>query len=116
MTYNFYLSQLRIRVEMCFGKLMMRWRTVCCSLGFSSEVKTKFIWVGAKLHNYVINADNLDFVGTHDYDSGMLGFQALTEDACIHKVNSGYFPIPLEEEEAVNGSCCRQIVCELVER
>jgi hypothetical protein len=31
-SYNFFLSQLRIRVEMAFGRLIAKWRSLRCSL------------------------------------------------------------------------------------
>ena len=40
--YNFYLSQLRIRVEMSFGRLVRKWgilqQTLCCSLKRNSDI------------------------------------------------------------------------------
>ena len=55
--YNFYLSQLHIRVEMTLGRLTCKWRIFRKNLPDQNGCKknTMIIRVGAKLHNYVIN-------------------------------------------------------------
>ena len=57
--YNFYLSQLRIRVEMAFGRMVRKWsilqQKLCCSL----EMNAKIIVACGRLHNFVLlNNDN----------------------------------------------------------
>ena len=68
--YNFYLSQLRIRIEMTFGRLTTKWRIFRTDLPANngSEKNTRIIRVGAKLHNYVINLDQLNFLSVPDVD------------------------------------------------
>ena len=50
--YNFYLSQLRIRVEMSFGRLVGKWgilqQKLCCSLKRNSDI----IVACGRLHNF----------------------------------------------------------------
>ena len=58
--YNFYLSQLRIRIEMAFGRLTTAWRIFRYDLPYSTEKNSQIARVGCKVHNYVINADNLN--------------------------------------------------------
>lgn len=53
-TYNYYLSQLRIRIEMTFGLLTTKWRRLRMTLNCTSEKNAKIIRVCAKLHNYCI--------------------------------------------------------------
>ena len=77
MFYNFYFSQLKIRVEMCFGRLTTKWRIFCSNLDLSSQVNSKIICVGIKLHNYVINADNLNFSNVCYYNFNEIRIQAL---------------------------------------
>ena len=57
-TYNFYLSQLRIRVEMAFGLLTTKWRRLRTNLNFSQPMNALIIRVCFKLHNYCIRMSN----------------------------------------------------------
>ena len=70
--YNFFLSQLRIRIEMAFGRLTTKWRIFRSDLlaANGTETNCKIIRVGAKLHNYVINIDkpNLKSVPVDDLE------------------------------------------------
>ena len=53
--FNFYLSQLRIRVEMAFGRLVRKWAILqgklCCSLVMNSKIITAC----GRLHNFIID-------------------------------------------------------------
>ena len=53
--YNFYLSQLRIQIEMTFGLFVNKWRIFKCTL----QVKLKKCWksflCATRLHNFCIN-------------------------------------------------------------
>ena len=60
LVYNFYLSQLRIRIECCFGRLTSKWRIFRRNLVYSTAKNSLIARIGAKLHNYVINADDLN--------------------------------------------------------
>ena len=62
LTYNYYLSQLRIRIEMAFGRLTTKWRIFRSDLNCSTKKNCQIIRVGIKLHNYVINADNINLM------------------------------------------------------
>jgi hypothetical protein len=52
--FNFYLSQLRIRIEMAFGRLTTKWRRLRTTKNFAPAKNAKIIHVCTKLHNYVI--------------------------------------------------------------
>ena len=57
-SFNFHLSQLRIRIEMAFGRLVGKWRILRSPLQQGSLRKNiEIIMVCATLHNYVINMD-----------------------------------------------------------
>jgi DDE superfamily endonuclease len=58
MTFNFYLSQLRIRIEMCFGLLRTKWGILQEKQKCSLETITAVIECCIKLHNYVILKDD----------------------------------------------------------
>jgi len=53
--YNFYLPQLRIRVEMSFGRLIKKWgillSTLCCSM----QMNSKILVACGKLHIVLMN-------------------------------------------------------------
>lgn len=57
--YNFFLSQLRIRIEMTFGRFVNKWRVFLCPL----RIKLKFIgpifMSATRLHNFCINEEEL---------------------------------------------------------
>ena len=71
------------------------------------------IRVGAKLHNYVINSDNLNFLKVDDDDYDTIGIEPLVNGP---KGNLGYLPIPPEEEEEVDFCRRSRIVEELIMR
>ena len=54
-TYNFHLSQMRIRIEMAFGRLTTKWRIFRRKLEGSTRTNARICRAAAILHNYVIN-------------------------------------------------------------
>jgi hypothetical protein len=69
-TYNFYLSQLRIRIEMAFGLLVTKWRILKSPLQIPVDnIGNIFVSI-TKMHNYCINEGSLDFDSiTKDIDT-----------------------------------------------
>ena len=53
--YNFYLSQMRIRIEMAFGLLCGKWAVLQRRLQLDLKNAGKLFMCCARLHNYVIN-------------------------------------------------------------
>ena len=53
--YNFYLSQLRIRIEMAFGLLTSKWRILRRPLQCKLKHAGKLFLCVARLHNFCIN-------------------------------------------------------------
>jgi DDE superfamily endonuclease len=53
--YNFYQSQMRIRIEMAFGMLVAKWRIFKSPLQHSPASATKIIEAAMRLHNYCID-------------------------------------------------------------
>lgn len=53
--YNFYISQLRIRVEMAFGMMSNRWLILKRPVSVSAKAYGKLILVIGVLHNYCLN-------------------------------------------------------------
>ena len=58
--YNFFLSQLRIRIEMTFGLLQTKWAVLKRNLTTGLETTAKVLEVCARLHNYVIDENKVD--------------------------------------------------------
>ncbi|CAB9502366.1 unknown protein [Seminavis robusta] len=66
--FNFYASQCRIRVEMAFGIMQMKWGILARPLGCSLK---NMLWLAqaiARLHNFCIN-ERLEAAGTVDNDT-----------------------------------------------
>jgi hypothetical protein len=55
--FNFYLSQLRIRIEQAFGLMTMKWSILRNTLLTSLATASKILQVCARLHNFVIDQD-----------------------------------------------------------
>ena len=55
--FNFYMSQLRIRIEMTFGRLVNKFRILKRPLETKLQKSSKVIMACACLHNFVIDED-----------------------------------------------------------
>jgi DDE superfamily endonuclease len=59
--YNFYLSQLRIRIEMAFGRLVNKWRILKRPLQTRLKNTGRLFLCATRLHNFCINeSDNAE--------------------------------------------------------
>ena len=87
--YNFYLSQMRIRIKMAFGRLTTKWRIFRRDLSYSTAKNSLIARVGAKLHNFVINSDNLNLVQFDGEDFANLEVDELVDEPLG---NRGYLP------------------------
>ena len=56
-TYNFYLSQLRINIEMAFGRLTNKWRIFHKDLQTALPRTKDIVMCFARLHNYIIDTE-----------------------------------------------------------
>lgn len=54
-TYNFHISQLRIRIEMTFGRLVNRWRIFKKPLSVKLKNTGRVFMAGVRLHNFLEN-------------------------------------------------------------
>jgi hypothetical protein len=61
--FNFFLSQLRIRVEMAFGRLSTKWRIFRRDTDYEMSQLKLIIQAATRLHNFVIDVD-----GQHETD------------------------------------------------
>jgi hypothetical protein len=55
--YNYFLSQLRIRIEQAFGQYSVRWRIIRKPLETSLATSSLILTTCARLHNFVIDND-----------------------------------------------------------
>ena len=67
-TYNFFLSQMRIRIEMAFGRLTTKWRIFRRDLEFSMRHSSLICRCAAKLHNFVIDEALVDGINQEDIE------------------------------------------------
>jgi hypothetical protein len=56
-SYNFYLSQLRIRVELAFGRMTTKFRLLRTKMSCNVVTQSRVIQAVARLHNFVIDND-----------------------------------------------------------
>ena len=119
-SYNFYLSQLRIRVEMAFGRMTTKFRIMrskmCCTLATQSKV----IGAVTRLHNFVIEVDGMGIadeplrLGTdgelQETELGRLGIEPLATDV---EGNLGFVSVPYETDEVISSSRQNAIVEQL---
>ena len=56
-SFNYYLSQLRIRVEMAFGRLVNKFRILSGKINGSLDRVTRILMACARLHNFIIRED-----------------------------------------------------------
>jgi hypothetical protein len=71
-SYNYYLSQLRIRIEQAFGLLTTKWRIFRSNLSTDLRTAADIINAASRLHNFVINEDGDVNIVTPDSEEGEL--------------------------------------------
>ena len=115
-SYNFYLSQLRIRIEMTFGLLTTKWRILRKKLENTLENSAKLLEACARMHNYVLNCQIRDEEETEE---------AATEDDRtepeIHVMHDsplgwGYLPTVADLETVLGTSATRDAVLRKIAR
>ena len=119
-SYNFHLSQLRIRIEMAFGRMTTKFRIMrqkmICTLAMQSQV----IGDVTRLHNFVIDADGVGVAeqpvrigpndGLEENELGRLGIDPLVGDV---EGNLGFVCVPYETDEIISSAHQRAIVDQL---
>jgi hypothetical protein len=55
--YNYFLSQLRIRVEQAFGQYSVKWRIIRKPLDTCLATSSRILTACARLHNFIIDND-----------------------------------------------------------
>jgi hypothetical protein len=78
-SYNFYHSQLRIRIECTFGMLTMRWAILRSAIPVNVTIKktVALVLALAKLHNYCIEVEDgrsdLTYIANDEWNSELNG-------------------------------------------
>ena len=102
-TYNCYLSQLRMRIEMSFGRLTTKWRLLRKTLNYKLEKNAKIVRVCTKLHNYCIHMAQQDGGGRSgvieggDFDPIEYGIKWMTGVGNQHSSNGYLETSPLDD-------------------
>lgn len=120
-SYNFYLSQLRIRIEMAFGRMTAKFRIMRHQMICTLAMQSKVIGAVTRLHNFVIDANGEDVgadqpvrIGPNDSleenELGRLGIEPLAADV---EGNLGFVAVPYETDEVVSSARQRDIVEQL---
>ena len=99
--YNFYLSQLRIRIEMAFGRLTTKWRIFRKNLDCTLQKNSLICSVAARLHNFVIDNDRISFPDGNDNELTEFGIDALLDGP---DGNNGFLPSTVEDENEVDNA------------
>ena len=110
--YNFYLSQLRIRIEMSIGILVNKWRVFKTPIHFGINKCHKIIHSEICLHNYVINQKmverNGNFNPEHEIRDVIKTYNNGKDDSYEHDDNDIHI-LPNQRTDAINK---RQILVE----
>ena len=88
--FNFYLSQLRIKIEQAFGLLVTKWRILRAALEVALHNVTPLIFACMRLHNFVIT-ERIKQTGATMVDFGS------EIDNWSPEVDLGYLPVHCEE-------------------
>jgi DDE superfamily endonuclease len=89
-TFNFYLSQCRIRIEQAFGQLTNIWRIFKSPLRLNLENVPRLIIATMRLHNYLINKRQCGYDDNDNETQGCI--RVLTEEE-IQQHRRNYTPI-----------------------
>eukprot|EP00644_Phytophthora_capsici_P006828 jgi/Phyca11/103818/e_gw1.8.402.1 len=111
--FNFYLSQLRIRIEMSFGLLVNKWQIFKRPLVVDFKNVGKVIKTCMKLHNYCINERLQSKTPDARYDEVTTAYHSLPESSYLPTDNNVQGPAILTAAELSNetrGRILRQLL------
>ena len=90
--FNFYLSQMRIRIEMAFGRLVRKFQVLKrCIEGKLAKISS-IVMACARLHNYIIDMDVPPTIINDDEDDNIIAVPQAPD-------GMGYLPVMLEPDE-----------------
>lgn len=91
--FNYYLSQMRIRVKMAFGRMVNKFRILSGKINGSLKPVAKVLMACARLHNFIIQRDGPCDVAT-------VGMMASEEEMLLQITPDPAVPLGM--------SCCSQ--------
>lgn len=113
--FNFFLSQLRIRIEMSFARLVRKWWILTSRLQNSLETNSRILMACARLHNFVIDNDDkvTEIWASEDDESQSCGSHVSTNAP----FDLAYMPtIPEDFESPVGSSILRHTLVSLIKQ
>jgi hypothetical protein len=97
--FNYYLSQLRIRIEMAFGMMTTKWRIFRRPIDTSLEKIKTIILVTMMLNNFVINSDGMKLDNRESDIRMQYGIVPLPAQVGLEAENNGFLPTIADEVE-----------------
>jgi hypothetical protein len=91
--FNYFHSQLRIRIEMSFGLMTTKWRIFRVPLATSLAKARKIIAVTMMLHNFVIENDGFRVNNLRTTTRQQFGVDSLPSRTGLDAENNGFMPI-----------------------
>ena len=110
--YNYYISQLRIRVEMAFGLFVKRFGILRTAIATSVKTATKLMMVCARIHNFLLDRTKIEDDDTEQYPQ-----QSFSNRTRVRNSPHGmsYLPTIADSFEYVEGySQIRQSILERI--
>jgi hypothetical protein len=98
-TFNFYQSQVRIRIEMAFGRLVTKWRILRSPMTLNLPNTSLLLEALAVLHNYCIDSDLSDRSADTSPAAIRELIDPLEED---DPQGMGYTPVIAEDSDLMN--------------
>jgi DDE superfamily endonuclease len=95
--YNYFLSQLRIRIEMAFGLMTTKWRIFRRPLDTTLEKTKKIIVVTMILHNFVLMNDGMRLDNRESDIRMQYSVCPLPQRTGLDEENNGFLPTIFDE-------------------
>jgi hypothetical protein len=104
--FNFYLSQLRIRIEMAFGLLTNKWRVLRRPMQNGLRMNAKVLEACARLHNFVIENNNTPYEDRNEEFESAMSIEPMDNSP----LGWGYLPTVRPLEHMQGNSQTRQVI------
>jgi hypothetical protein len=102
-SYNYLLSQPRIRVEQAFGQYSLKWRIICKPLETKLSTSSIVLTTCARLHNFII-------------DNNWLHDEEITSEDAVGNLNEIYRPSSRKFCSPPRASFLRDVVVKHIEQ
>eukprot|EP00978_Attheya_sp_CCMP212_P006253 scaffold14179_cov49-Attheya_sp.AAC.3 len=105
-------NQMRIRIEMAFGRLSTKWRIFRRNLDFPTELNSHIV----EVHNFVIRSDGLNFVEVSDDKWESLEVESWDEGPEGNKGYLGHVDSCSGDDDDFNFICRNYILQEIISK